>query len=133
MKEQTQHLDHSGTSSRDYNGEGRKRFTVFSGHQGRNKISRATEDWTPVFRGGINAGKTPLHCGVPDKQPSLCNAAERYIRTNVASGYPNTDRLYEKGYGALRNRLPPATTTTIIGSVLAGDGLSRYGFQGGTK
>ncbi len=101
------YLDHSGDQLAGYvQGDLKwKRFTFSAGARAeQNKVDSITEDWTPVFRGGINAQvlkgtylRTSFGQGY--RFPSV---AERYIRTNVGSLYiyPNANLTSEKGYSA---------------------------------
>jgi len=80
-----------------------KRFTVsIGGRAEQNKVDSITDDWTPVFRSGLNYRITKstfirASYGQGYRYPAI---AEKFIRTNVGgvSIYPNQDLESEKGY-----------------------------------
>lgn len=101
------YLDHSGNQLAAYiQGDVKWKMLTFSAgaRAEQNKIDSIREDWTPVFRGGINAHVlkgTYLRASVGQgyRFPSV---AERFVRTNVGSLYiyPNPGLRSEKGYSA---------------------------------
>ena len=97
--------NHDGTQTAlylqgDYN---RKRFTVsLGGRVEQNKVDTIKDDWTPVFRCGLNyrvlkATFIRASFGQGYRYPSI---AEKFVRTAVGSLniYPNPDLQSEKGY-----------------------------------
>lgn len=82
-----------------------KMFTFSAGARAeQNKVDSISEDWTPVYRGGINIHvlKETYLRGSYGQGYRFPSVAERFVRTNVGSLYIYPDSILrsEKGYSA---------------------------------